>query len=175
LAALKERHRATYVVVGADGTPISFAETPLPASVLIRTMRSFIERLYSYYPVSFNRLWAFEMLLLSKFSTHNFLFQWRLSFESLQDALRLVERAFTRTLIQPGEMVGSLASQMLSATFTQNALDFFKHAGVGSVEDGGAEGNVEVGGTLGTARLQALALVSPFHPASYAARLLEQP
>ena len=144
-ADMKERHRATYVRTraGAGAGAAAYVSTPLAASVLVRTMRSFVERLYSYYPVSFNRLWAFELLLLSKFSTRSALFEWKLSFESLQAALRYIEQAFTRTLIQPGEMVGSLASQMLSATFTQNALDFFKHAGVGSVEDGGAEGNVE--------------------------------
>jgi hypothetical protein len=108
----------------------------LSASVLFRLVESAFERLYSYYPGFFNRLWCFEALIFSELSIKNVLVNYRFDYESIEFILAEIERQFVKAIADPEEAVGMLASQSAGQLYTQKSLD--SHRGGNDIEEGGS-------------------------------------
>jgi len=106
-------------------------------SMLLRLLYSFVERLYSYYPGFYNRLWCFEALIFSELCVKNILINYRLDYESFEYVLSEIEARFSKCIIDPELAVGMLASQSAGELYTQGALDQHRHAGSNDIEEGG--------------------------------------
>ena len=74
----------------------------------------------------------FQCLIRSKLSTRRVLEEYRLNKDAFEWVVGTIEHQFSRSLVNPGEMVGVVAAQSIGEPATQMTLNTFHYAGVSS-------------------------------------------
>ena len=74
----------------------------------------------------------FRILLRSQLATRRLIEEYRLTSAAFDWLLGEIESRFNRALVQPGEMVGTIAAQSIGEPATQMTLNTFHYAGVAS-------------------------------------------
>ena len=111
-------------------------QTILPPSVLIRSIWTFIEDMYKFFPIIFpsGRLYHFELALLLELNVRKLILEYRFSLEMLQDLLFSIMEQFKLAFVNIGDSMGSISAQSLSQDDTQGSLSKFHQAGIGGGE-----------------------------------------
>ncbi|OWB54506.1 hypothetical protein B5S28_g355 [[Candida] boidinii] len=79
-----------------------------------------------------NATLLFQCLVRSRLSTRRILEEYKLNRDSFEWVLGNIESQFSRSLVNPGEMVGVVAAQSIGEPATQMTLNTFHYAGVSS-------------------------------------------
>lgn len=113
--------------------------TDLPPKEIILELRSLLDRLIVVRgddPISIaaqeNATLLFKIHLRSYLSTRNVIENLRLSRAAFSWVLGEIEQQFARSVVNPGEMCGTLAAQSIGEPATQMTLNTFHYAGVSS-------------------------------------------
>ena len=80
----------------------------------------------------YNATLVFNMLLRSHMATRRVLEEYHLNREAFDWVIGEIEQIFNRAVINPAEMVGTLAAQSIGEPATQMTLNTFHYAGVAS-------------------------------------------
>jgi DNA-directed RNA polymerase II subunit RPB1 len=79
-----------------------------------------------------NATLTFRMHLRATFASHRVLEKFHLNREASEWVLEEVEAKFNQSVVNPGEMCGTLAAQSIGEPATQMTLNRFHYAGVSS-------------------------------------------
>ncbi|TID28039.1 hypothetical protein CANINC_002720 [Pichia inconspicua] len=79
-----------------------------------------------------NSTLLFQCLIRSKLATRRVLEEYRLNRDAFEWVIGTIEQQFSKSLVNPGEMVGVVAAQSIGEPATQMTLNTFHYAGVSS-------------------------------------------
>lgn len=115
----------------AKRRPRTAEDSPVCAATVARDVFRLQQRLWKMLPTGAERDESpFACLLRSTLASKRVLREHRLHVGAWKWLLEELERQFRRALIQPGEMVGTLAAQSIGEPATQMTLNTFHHAGI---------------------------------------------